>query len=156
MIAALDEAANTVPWPELPKLYSHYGSRGIIVMTILQSYAQGVKAWGREGMEALWSAASVLLYGGGVRDQDMLQKLELLIGDYEELTKSVSRSADGGRSTSIQAREKKILNAAELAALPYGQALAFTGRRPFALYLEPFWKRDYWDEHTKSLLPSEN
>ena len=98
----------------------------------------------------------MLLYGGGVRDQDMLQKLELLIGDYEELSKSVSRSADGGRSTSVQAREKKILNAAELAALPYGQALAFTGRRPFALYLEPFWKRDYWDEHTKSLLPSEN
>lgn len=156
MICALDEAANTVPWPELPKLYSHYGSRGIIVMTILQSYAQGVNAWGKEGMESLWSAASVLLYGGGVRDQDMLQKLELLIGDYEELSKSVSRSADGGRSTSVQAREKKILNAAELAALPYGQGLAFTGRRPFALYLEPFWERDYWDERTKSLLPGEN
>ncbi|MCG7234435.1 TraM recognition domain-containing protein [Corynebacterium sp. ACRQM] len=155
MIAALDEAANTVPWPELPKLYSHYGSRGIIVMTILQSYAQGVKAWGKEGMEALWSAASVLLYGGGVRDQDMLNKLELLIGDYEELTKSVSRSADGGRSTSIQAREKKILNAAELAALPYGQALAFTGRRPFALYLEPFWERTYWNDDTRQLLPAQ-
>ncbi|MCQ4626179.1 TraM recognition domain-containing protein, partial [Corynebacterium sp. CCUG 69979] len=46
LVAALDEAANVVRWPELPSLYSHYGSRGIILMTILQSYAQGAEVWG--------------------------------------------------------------------------------------------------------------
>lgn len=155
LVAALDEAANIVRWPELPNLYSHYGSRGIILMTILQSYAQGVEVWGENGMELLWSAASVVLYGGGVRDEKMLHKLESLIGDYEELSKSVSRSADGGRSTSVQAREKKILTAAELAALPFGQALAFTGRQPFLLELEPYWTRGYWDDHTRQLLPGQ-
>lgn len=108
LVAPLDEAANVVRWPELPALYSHYGSRSIILMTILQSYEQGVNVWGKEGMEMLWSAAAVLMYGGGVRDEHMLQKLEALIGDYEERQVSVSRSREG-RSTSTQVREKKNL-----------------------------------------------
>jgi hypothetical protein len=38
----LDEAANVCRWRDLPNLYSHYGSRGIVLMTILQSWSQGV------------------------------------------------------------------------------------------------------------------
>ncbi|WP_334173802.1 type IV secretory system conjugative DNA transfer family protein, partial [Sinomonas sp.] len=49
MVCVLDEAANVCPWPQLPKLYSHFGSRGICVWTILQSYAQGVGVWGQHG-----------------------------------------------------------------------------------------------------------
>ena len=41
----LDEAANVCRWRDLPNLYSHYGSRGIILMTILQSWSQGVEVW---------------------------------------------------------------------------------------------------------------
>ena len=43
MLGVLDEAANVCRWRELPNLYSHYGSRGIILMTILQSWSQGVE-----------------------------------------------------------------------------------------------------------------
>ena len=32
-----------------PNLYSHYGSRGIVLMTILQSWSQGVEVWGEPG-----------------------------------------------------------------------------------------------------------
>lgn len=39
MIGVLDEAANVCRWRELPNLYSHYGSRGIVLMTILQSWS---------------------------------------------------------------------------------------------------------------------
>jgi len=42
MVLVLDEAANVCRWTELPNLYSHFGSRGIVVLTILQSWAQGV------------------------------------------------------------------------------------------------------------------
>src|SRR5674536_386111 len=41
------------------RLYSHLGSRGIVVLTILQSYAQGVGVWGETGMKALWSLSLI-------------------------------------------------------------------------------------------------
>jgi type IV secretory pathway TraG/TraD family ATPase VirD4 len=63
VVAVLDEAANICPIRELPQLYSHYGSRGIQVLTMLQSYQQGVGVWGNQGMDALWSAATIKLVG---------------------------------------------------------------------------------------------
>ncbi|WP_431638892.1 type IV secretory system conjugative DNA transfer family protein [Corynebacterium ulcerans] len=154
LVAALDEAANTVRWPELPSLYSHFGSRGIILMTILQSYAQGAAVWGEKGMELLWSATSILLYGGGVRDEKMLQKLESLIGEVEIFETSTSRTGEGPRNVSRQRREKKILTVAELASLEQGRALVLaTKRRPMIAQLEPWWERP-WTQEVKALLPS--
>src|SRR3954447_11015473 len=40
LVAVLDEACNVCRWPELPNLYSHYGSRGICLMTFAQSWSQ--------------------------------------------------------------------------------------------------------------------
>ncbi|MEK8229329.1 TraG/TraD/VirD4 family protein [Oerskovia sp. M15] len=60
----LDEAANVCRWRELPNLYSHYGSRGIVLDTVLQSWSQGVEVWGESGMKKLWSASNVKVYGG--------------------------------------------------------------------------------------------
>ena len=114
-------------------------------MTILQSYAQGVGVWGEEGMEALWSAAAILLYGGGVRDEKMLSKMEALIGEYEEWVNSVSVSP-GQRSVSSSKQEKKILSVSELAALDNNRAVVFAAkRRPLIAEMEPFWTRDYWN-----------
>lgn len=155
MVCALDEAANVVKWPDLPRLYSHYGSRSIILMTILQSYNQGVGVWGKEGMELLWSAAAVVVYGGGVRDNDMLERLEKLVGDYEEWEQSVSHS-EGTRSVSSSKKEKKILIQSELASLGEGRVLAFISKRsPMALKAIPFWKRHDWDKDITALLPKE-
>lgn len=46
LLGVLDEAANVCRWRELPNLYSHYGSRGIVLMTILQSWSQRVEGLG--------------------------------------------------------------------------------------------------------------
>ena len=67
LLAVLDEAANVCRWRAQPHLYSHYGSRGIILMTILQSWSQGADVWGESGMRKLWSAANIAVYGGGAR-----------------------------------------------------------------------------------------
>lgn len=80
MIGVLDEAANVCRWRELPNLYSHYGSRGIVLMTILQSWSQGVEVWGRDGMRKLWSAANIKVYGGGVAEAEFLNELAQLVG----------------------------------------------------------------------------
>jgi hypothetical protein len=42
---ALDELANVVRWAGVPDQFSHYGSKGLIVMGILQSRSQGVELW---------------------------------------------------------------------------------------------------------------
>ncbi|NEB06859.1 TraM recognition domain-containing protein, partial [Streptomyces sp. SID13726] len=53
LVGVLDEAANVCRWRELPNLYSHYGSRGIVLDTVLQSWSQGVEVWGESGMKKL-------------------------------------------------------------------------------------------------------
>ena len=99
LVVVLDEAANVCRWPELPNLYSHYGSRGIVLMTFLQSWSQGVDVWGRDGMRKLWSAATVKVYGGGVADADFLEDLSRLIGDYDEPHVHRSRTPAGRTTT---------------------------------------------------------
>jgi hypothetical protein len=49
LVGVLDEAANICRWRQLPDLYSHYGSRGIPLLTLLQSGSQGAQVWGQTG-----------------------------------------------------------------------------------------------------------
>lgn len=130
MVVVLDEAANICRWRELPNLYSHYGSRGIILVTIVQSPDQGAEAWGVKGWNKLWSAANVRIYGGGIDDAKWLEDRSKIIGEYEYVERSVSDSRTGG-STSTSHRRELILSAADLAALPKGRAIVFaSGARP--------------------------
>ncbi len=130
LVAVLDEAANVCRWRELPDLYSHYGSRGIVLMTILQSWSQGVEVWGRDGMRKLWSAANVKVYGGGVHEREFLAELSELIGDYE-LTQTSTSHGKTGRSTSASSRRERVLDVADLGALPRGRVIVLgSGARP--------------------------
>ena len=54
LVGVLDEAANICRWPQLPDLYSHYGSRGIPLVTLLQSWSQGAQVSVQTGMRKLW------------------------------------------------------------------------------------------------------
>lgn len=132
LVAVLDEAANVCRWRELPNLYSHYGSRGICMMTILQSWSQGVEVWGRDGMRKLWSAANVKVYGGGVSEVEFLSELSQLIGDFDLSTTSVSHGR-GGRSTNRAVRRERVLDVADLQALPKGRAVVFASGAPATL-----------------------
>jgi type IV secretory pathway TraG/TraD family ATPase VirD4 len=132
MVVVLDEAANVCRWRELPNLYSHYGSRGICMMTILQSWSQGVEVWGRDGMRKLWSAANVKVYGGGVSEVEFLSELSQLIGDFDLDTISVSHGK-GGRSTSRATRRERVLDVSDLGAMPRGRAVVFASGAPAVL-----------------------
>ena len=132
MVAVLDEAANVCRWHALPDLYSHYGSRGITIMTILQSWSQGVEVWGRDGMRKLWSAANVKVYGGGVSEVEFLSELSQLIGDFDLDAVSTS-TGKGGRSTSRSLRRERVLDVADLAALPKGRAIVMASGTPATL-----------------------
>src|SRR3954447_17763025 len=98
-------------------------------MTMLQSWSQGVEVWGRDGMRKLWSAATIKLYGGGVAEVDFLTDLSQLIGEYSQHTTSVSH-AKTGRSTTHATQRERILDVADLAALPKGRAIVLAAGAP--------------------------
>lgn len=138
----MDEAANICRFRNLDSYYSHFGSRGIIIETILQNWAQGEEVWGIKGMEKLWSAANVKVYGGGVDDDRFLMRMSDLISTHTYWAVWVSVSSGGGRqggrgvnvSTSLQ--ERTILTVGELRELPQGRAIMLASGTP-AILLEP-------------------
>ncbi|MGW9114518.1 type IV secretory system conjugative DNA transfer family protein [Microbacterium sp. NPDC055683] len=138
LVGVLDEAANVCRWRELPNLYSHYGSRGIVLDTVLQSWSQGVEVWGESGMKKLWSASNVKVYGGGVSEANFLEDLSRMIGDYDRLSSSTSYGR-GHRTVSQQLHRERILDVADLAALPKGRAVVLaSGARPTLIRTVPW------------------
>ncbi|WP_324188455.1 type IV secretory system conjugative DNA transfer family protein [Nocardia higoensis] len=151
MLVLLDEAANIVRWRDLPKQYSHFGSRGIVVMTILQSWGQGVRCWGEDGMRALLSAANVVVLGAGLRDTGFLRDVSELVGDHYTLTTSVSKSKDS-TSRSTSRTTERTLTPSDLAALPKGRALVLTsGHRAVLAETVPWMTRPYAAAVTASI-----
>jgi type IV secretory pathway TraG/TraD family ATPase VirD4 len=140
MIVVLDEAANICRIADLPQLYSHLGSRGVIPLTILQSHAQGIGVWGETGMRALLSAATVKLVGAGIDDASFAEDLSRLIGDHDVTTVSIN-SGDGRLSRSRSVRQQRILPAAAIRALPKGQALVWlTGAKVALVHTLPWYE----------------
>ncbi|WP_344750685.1 type IV secretory system conjugative DNA transfer family protein [Micromonospora olivasterospora] len=142
LLNILDEAANICRLRQLPALYSYYGSHGLPIITILQSYPQGVDVWGREGMRKLWSAANVRTYGGGVADPDWLEELSKLIGEHDVTTRSTSSSGSGWgqRSVSHATRRQRILDVSDLHALPRGRMVVYASGAPPALARTAPWQ----------------
>ena len=141
VVAVLDEAANICPIPTLPQLYSHFGSRGIAVITMLQSYQQGVGVWGHHGMDALWSAATVKLVGAGVDDHDFLRRLSGLIGEHDVEKLSTSHGRGTGPARQYSTTREPVLPVSTLRALPRTHAvLLATGRRAGLGELQPWYR----------------
>lgn len=141
LIAVLDEAANICRIRDLPEKYSHYGSKGILPMTLLQSYEQGQEVWGDLGMGKLWASSNVKIYGGNNDSVAFLSDLEKLIGTYEYKEAVVSYGKDG-KSTSYQNRSEDILSIADLRAMPEDRMLIFAGSSRPALARTLPWYKD--------------
>lgn len=145
LLLMLDEAANICPWPELPDLYSYLGSHGVIPVTILQNKAQGVKAWGKDGMDQLVSSANVMLIGGGINDSAHLRELVELIGERQKRTASTNRG-HGWRShsTGRQVHREQVFDVRALGGWPRGRLIAFSaGALPVILKTVPWQDRPY-------------
>jgi type IV secretory pathway TraG/TraD family ATPase VirD4 len=135
----LDEAANIVKIEDLPQLYSHLGSRGISVWTILQSRSQGQKVWGETGFDTLWSAATVKLVGAGIDDASFAEDISRLIGDHDVPVQTTSRGHQ--RSTSTTVRKERVIPAAEVRALEKGTAILLaTGCKAAHMQLRPWFE----------------
>lgn len=150
----LDEAANVCPWHELPFLYSHYGSRGIVMMTILQSWAQGVAVWGEAGMSAMWSAANVRVYGGGSADIRFLDGVSRSAPIFEPGTTALSFPATRPlqRTATRASRSERVLDVGDLVRIPRGRAVVqAAGGATTLIRTVPWWERPYAEAITESL-----
>ena len=125
MLFILDEVANVVRFKDLPDLYSHYGSRGMPILSFLQSWSQGVEVWGETGMTKLWSASNVAVYGGGARDDKFTTSISNMIGTYDVEKWSTSRSRTGSTRSQSWTKEP-ILTVSELVAFPRHRALVLS------------------------------
>ena len=140
----LDEAANICKLQKLPGWYTHFGSRGINLFTILQSASQAKTVWGESQWKTMCDASNMMWYGGNVDDKDFLGSLSDDIGDHFVLTESRSRSAGilGGGQTTITTSEvkEKILTTDDLKALPRTRAIVtVAGSKPL-LVEKNYWK----------------
>lgn len=139
LLLVLDEVANICRIRDLPEQYSHLGSRSIIPIAILQSYAQGERVWGKAGMKELWGAATVKLIGSGADDADFAEDISRIVGEHDVDVVSYSRGQGGG-SSSTTTRRERILPAAAVRALPKTHAvLLATGIRPAMIRLLPWY-----------------
>ncbi|GAB7192821.1 hypothetical protein NUM3379_35300 [Kineococcus sp. NUM-3379] len=146
MLAVLDEAANVCRIADLPDLYSHLGSRGIVPWTILQSYAQGGRVWGEAGMKTLWGAATIKIIGSGMDDASFASDLSRLVGEHD--VKTVSRTYnDGSSSRSVSTRRESILPVNKIRSLPKNTVLLFaTGITPALLTSLPWYQESTADQ----------
>ncbi|MEV6357996.1 type IV secretory system conjugative DNA transfer family protein [Streptomyces hydrogenans] len=143
MRAVLDEAANICKIADLPDLYSHLGSRGITPYVILQSYRQGVKAWGEVGMDAMWSAANKKLIGVGIDDAKFAQDVSTLTGAHFIERGSYSKGKEG-TSRSYSEQREQILDPAEIRAMRKGTALLMSTGMPVAqIALRPWYEEKH-------------
>jgi type IV secretory pathway TraG/TraD family ATPase VirD4 len=148
LLAVLDEAANICKISDLPQLYSHFGSRGILPITILQSYPQGVNVWGEQGMGALWSAATVKLVGAGIDDAKLAEDLSRLVGEHDVPVGSLTRDGSGLASWQTSTRRQRVLEPAQIRSLDKGTALLLATGIPVALVRLLPW---YEGPHAKAL-----
>lgn len=138
LVVVLDEAANVCRWPKLPKLYSHYGSRGILIDTILQSYPQGEGVWGKAGMDALLEAANWVAYAGGNKPGHLLTLLSDAVGDYYYSTPG-SPGSQGMPRGPRQEQKDRVFDTSELSALPKGRAVLLSSGNRAALLRTVPW-----------------
>ena len=136
LVLVLDEVANICRIPDLPEQYSHLGSRSVVPIAILQSYAQGERVWGKAGMRELWGAATIKLIGSGADDQSFAEEISRLVGEHDVDVLSYthqrgsSRTGSSSGSSSVSTRKERIITAAQIRAMPKTQAILLaTGQK---------------------------
>ncbi|MDS0140553.1 MULTISPECIES: type IV secretory system conjugative DNA transfer family protein [unclassified Amycolatopsis] len=149
--AVLDEVGNICPWDRLAKVVSYSGGLGVSISAILQSWAQGVKVWGENGMEMLFGATTVTVFGAGLNDERLLRRISQAVGRADVIQHSTTHSS-GGRSDTTSTDHREILPPDSVRALPKGTALVLTtGRRPVLVRLVPWYEASYRDVVQQSL-----
>lgn len=143
----LDEAANIVKWGKLAEVYSYFGSMGMILSSIFQSFRQPKRIFGADNASDMRTNAT-LIVGGGIKDKESLEEIVALVGEYQR--RQVSHSTSTGNyqtQTQIGENDKMIVTVAQLRGLDAGLMLVIPQKNePMIVEAVPYWERELREE----------
>lgn len=153
LLFALDEAANIAPIPGLPAMVSEGGGQGVTVLAVFQDLSQVRRRWKAAGDGFLSLFATKLIFGG-IGDQQTLQALSTITGDWDRPTQTTSRNQQfmqlASTSTSWTTSRQPLLTPSEIANIPKGHELAIQPSGWELLELTPHYKTSPWAKLTNA------
>ena len=140
VLFALDEAPNICPVP-LHRWTSEAGSRGIPIITCIQSYKQLADVWGETRGAIIWENSTVKMFLPAGSDDETLSKVSKLCGDYE-VARVTETTGENSRSRSTVMETKPVFAPHQIRMLDDFTALVVKGnKKPVQVKIVPFWER---------------
>lgn len=121
-------------------MYSASRSRRLSIVSIIQSYQQLEKNYGREGAEIIKDNCQITIAGGFAPSSETAEIISKSLGSRTVMTGSVSRGKNDP-SQSLQMTERPLMTADELKSMKKGSFIVMkTGAHPFVSQLKLFMK----------------
>lgn len=136
----MDEFGTLPPINSVEMMYSASRSRKLSLVSIIQSYQQLEKNYGREGAAIIQDNCQITIAGGFAPTSETADIISRALGTRTVMTGSVSRSRNDP-SQSLQMTERPLMSADELKSMPKGNFIVMkTGTHPFISKLKLFFK----------------
>ncbi len=121
-------------------MYSASRSRRLSIVSIIQSYQQLEKNYGKEGAAIIQDNCQITIAGGFAPSSETADIISKSLGSRTVMTGSVSRSKNDP-SQSLQMTERPLMTADELKSMKKGSFIVMkTGAHPFISQLKLFMK----------------
>ncbi|HWF25993.1 MAG TPA: type IV secretory system conjugative DNA transfer family protein [Solirubrobacteraceae bacterium] len=101
LLCALEEVANIAPIPTLGRYAATGIALGVLLLTVLQDYAQAIEHWGAERGQSILAAHTCKLFCSGIADPATNRYIEQLLGQqvFERTSHHRPRGWSAGRSS---------------------------------------------------------
>ena len=135
----MDEFGTLPPIQSAEMMYSASRSRKLSLVSIIQSYQQLEKNYGKEGAAIIQDNCQITIAGGFAPTSETADIISKALGTRTVMTGSVSRSK-GDPSQSLQMTERPLMSADELKSMKKGDFIVMkTGTHPFISKLKLFF-----------------
>lgn len=136
----MDEFGTLPPISSAEMMYSASRSRRLSLVSIIQSYQQLEKNYGKEGAAIIQDNCQITIAGGFAPTSETAEIISRALGTCAVMTGSVSRSKNDP-SQSLQMTERPLMTADELKSMNKGSCIVMkTGTHPFISKLKLFFK----------------
>ena len=135
-----DEFGSLPPISSAEVMYSASRSRKLSIVSIIQSYQQLEKNYGKEGASIIQDNCQLTIAGGFAPTSETADIISKALGTRTVMTGSVSRGHENA-SQSLQMTERPLMSPDELKSMKPGSFIVMkTGAHPFISKLKLFTK----------------
>ncbi len=135
-----DEFGSLPPIASAEVMYSASRSRKLSIVSIIQSYQQLEKNYGKEGAAIIQDNCQLTIAGGFAPTSETADIISRSLGTRTVMTGSISKG-ENNNSQSLQMTERPLMSADELKSMKKGSFIVMkTGAHPFISKLKLFTK----------------